>query len=469
MNASATATPASPEAKGLATPAVLLAIMLPVWLSALDTAIANTALPAIARHLNTSAAASVWIINAYQLVVVALILPLAALGDYVGPRRVFLGGVAVFTVTSLACALATDLQTLTWARALQGAGAAGIMTMNLALVRQVYPPHRFGRGVGLNAFVVGIGYCSGPTVASLLLSVTTWHWLFGINVPLCVLAGWLGWRALPRTPERAHPQRFDALLAGLTAATFGAAMLTITHAAQRAPWSVLVWPLAVCVIAGAAMLYRQRGRSAPMLPVDLLRLPPFALSVATSVSSFATQGMAFVALPFFFEQVMHRDAIETGFLMSTWALVVALVAPVAGRLSDKVRPATLGSVGLLALSLGMGLLAVLGPDATAADIAWRMAWCGLGFGLFQSPNLKAIMTSVPSHRSGSASGMVAMARLTGQTTGAALVALCFGWYGAAGATTALILGCVTAALAAAVSATRLRFNSHMTPTGDSNP
>ena len=452
--------PAGPT--GLATPVVLLAIMLPVWFSALDTAIANTALPAIAHNLNTNAAESVWVINAYQLVVVALILPLSALGDFWGPRRVFLIGVGLFAMSSMVCALASDLNALILARALQGAGAAGIMSMNLALVRQVYPPHQLGRGVGLNAFVVGIGYCSGPTVASLLLSVASWPWLFGVNVPLCLLALWLGWRALPHKPAHERSSRFDGVLAGLAVVAFGSAMLALSSAGQRAGWGEVGWPLAIAVGAGTAVLHRQRNHAVPMLPVDLLRWPPFALSVATSVSSFATQGLAFVSLPFFFEQVMHRDAIETGFLMSTWALVVALVAPLAGRWSDRVRPATLGSIGLFMLSVGMGLLATLGPDSTGAGITWRMAWCGLGFGLFQSPNLKAIMSSVPSQRSGGASGMVAMARLTGQTMGAALVALCFGWYGTAGASTALILGCITAGMAAVVSATRLRFDSHMT-------
>ena len=442
---------------------VLLAIMVPVWLSALDSAIANTALPTIGAQLGSTPAASVWIVNAYQLAVVASLLPLASMGDRWGARGVFLAGVVVFAAASLACAMAGDLLTLSIARAVQGVGAAGLMSTNLALVRSVYPPKRLGRGMGLNALVVGLGYTSGPTVASLILSVADWRWLFGINVPVCVWALWLGLKTLPRA-TRGENHRLDPALVMLTALTFGSAIWTLISWTQRTPASVWIWGAALGIASGLWMVRRQRGHAAPMFPVDLLKYPPFALSVLTSVSSFTTQGLAFVSLPFFFEKVLHRDAIETGFLLSSWALAVATMAPIAGRLSDRIRPGALGAVGLATLSVGLLTLANLQPSHGASDIVWRMALCGVGFGLFQSPNLKAIMTSAPANRSGGASGMIAMARLSGQTTGAALVALCFGWYGAMGAEQALWLAVATSAFASLVSASRLRFDSHMTET-----
>src|SRR5579859_4770593 len=162
----------------------MAAIMLAVALATLDTAIANTALPAIAADLHAAPAASVWIINAYQLAMVATLLPLAALGDIVGHRRIYIGGIALFTLASLACSLASTLPLLAAARVLQGLGASAIMSVNTALIRYLYPPHRLGRGLGTNALIVGVSFAVGPTVASLILSVATWPWLFAVNVPL---------------------------------------------------------------------------------------------------------------------------------------------------------------------------------------------------------------------------------------------------------------------------------------------
>jgi MFS transporter, DHA2 family, multidrug resistance protein len=161
-------TTALPTTTGLSTGdrRALAAILMTVSLASLDTAIANTALPAIAADLRAPAAASIWVVNAYQLAVVAALLPFAALGDAWGPRRVFLAGVALFTVASAGCALAPTLAALTAARVLQGVGAAAVMSVNLALIRLFYPPQRLGRGVGLNALVVGVSFAAGPTVAS---------------------------------------------------------------------------------------------------------------------------------------------------------------------------------------------------------------------------------------------------------------------------------------------------------------
>jgi MFS transporter, DHA2 family, multidrug resistance protein len=219
----------------------------------------------------------------------------------------------------------------------------------------------------------------------------------------------------------------------------------------------------IAIVFGLLLMRRESGHPAPMLPVDLFRLPVFALSAITAVCSFAAQGLAFVSLPFYFEDVLHRSQVETGFLMTPWPVVVALAAPIAGRLSDRYPPGLLGAIGLAILSAGMASLALMPAHPQIIDIAIRMAVCGAGFGFFQSPNLKALMASAPPHRSGGASGIIATARLLGQTTGAALVALSFGMAGRHGPTLALTAGAVFAGAASVASGLRLFAPSHRAP------
>jgi DHA2 family multidrug resistance protein-like MFS transporter len=365
------------------------------------------------------------VIHAYQLAVVAVLLPLAALGDRWGARKVFLLGMVLFNLAALASACATRLEWLAFFRAIQGVGAAGVMSVNLALIQRIFPPEKLGRGAGMNALIVGLGYSLGPTVASLLLAVLPWPWLFGLQAPLGLMGLLLARRYLPSTAVAKTDEPYDRLLALLSAVCFASLVFTLSAVAQQKSVGVVLAALGFMLGSGYWLLLRQRGHAAPVLPVDLMRRPLFSLSVFTSFSSFTTQGLAFVALPFFFQQQLERPPLETGLLMSVWALVVALMAPVAGTLSDRYPPAILGGVGLGILSFGMAGLGLMGAEVSFGLMVLCMALCGMGFGLFQSPNLRAIMTSAPAHRTSGASGMVALARLIGQASGAALVALCF--------------------------------------------
>jgi DHA2 family multidrug resistance protein-like MFS transporter len=432
----------------------VLAIALTVGMATLDTAIANTALPAIAFDIHASPAASVWIINAYQLAMIATLLPFAALGEVLSYRRVYLLGITLFTVASLICALSGSLPLLVAGRILQGVGGSALMSVNVALLRYIYPTRMLGRGLGTNAMVVAVAFAVGPPVASVILSLGPWPWLFAVNVPIGLMALFFGYRALPKTVGATHG--FDPVVALLTALTFGTLMLGLGDAAHQAGAVRVLGEIGLACIFGFFLLRRQAGHPAPMLPVDLFRRAPFTLSVMTAICSFATQSLAFVSLPFYFEQILHRSPVETGFLMTPWPVVLAFMAPLAGRLSDHYPPGLLGGIGLAILAVGMTLLATLPAEPDVWAICWRMAVCGGGFGFFQSPNLRAIMSSAPPSRSGGASGSVGMARLFGQSSGAALVALLFLMFDIHGSVYSLLAGAGFAAAGCVVSLMRLR-------------
>ena len=434
----------------------ILTLVIGMVVSVLDSSIANIALPAIARDIGATAAQSIWVINAYQLAVVISLLPLASLGDIFGYRRIYSIGCAIFTAAALVSALSHSLAMLATGRALQGLGAAGMMSVNTALVRFTYPRRQLGRGIAMTAVAVSVSSAAGPSVAAAILSVASWHWLFAINVPIGLVTFALSLRLLPQTPPSEH--RFDLASAGLSAFAFAFLIAGINGIGHGEARSLIALEMIGAVCVGYVLVRRQSTLSLPLLPVDLFRRPIFALSVATSVTTFVAQGITFVALPFYFEDVIGRSQVATGLLMTPWPATVAVIAPIAGRLADRYPAGILGGIGLSILCLGYVLLALLPADPGTADILWRMTLCGLGFGFFQSPNNRAIVASAPRERSGGAGAIQSTARLLGQTIGAALVALIFGIAhpaGGAGPTVAILLAAGFSAMAAVASMFRL--------------
>src|SRR4051812_5485514 len=242
----------------------IMTIALGLTLAVLDGGIANVALPTIAREVNTSPAMSIWVVNAYQLAVTISLLPLSSLGEIYGYKRIYQAGLILFTVASLACAMSSSLPTLIIARMLQGLGAAGIMSVNSALIRFIYPRRWLGRGVGLNATVGSIASALGPTVAAGILSVAPWPWLFAVNVPLGVLATFIALRALPETPRSGI--RFDYTSAALQAVAFGTLLFGISEFGHGDSWVHVTMELVVAAVCGAVLVVRQLSRTAPMLP-----------------------------------------------------------------------------------------------------------------------------------------------------------------------------------------------------------
>jgi MFS transporter, DHA2 family, multidrug resistance protein len=441
---------------GLPTPQrywAILTIALGIVMAVMDSAIANVALPTIAHDLHASPALSIWIVNGYQLAVTISLLPLAALGDIIGYRRVYLGGLVLFTIASLLCAVSDSLPMLAFARVVQGFGGAGIMSVNSALIRFIYPQRLLGRGLSINTLVVAISAAGGPTVAAGILAVATWPYLFAVNIPFGLIAVFIALRALPHTPRAKHS--FDIWGAILVAAMFALLIGSIDGFGHGESLLLFAGEIVATVAIGWLMVRREESAASPMLPVDLMRIPIFALSIATSVASFAGQMLALVSLPFLLQTSLHFSAVQTGLLITPWSIAIAIVSPIAGRLADRYPAGLLGAIGLTIFACGLLTLALLPANADVPSVVWRMALTGIGFGLFQTPNNRAMIASTPITRSGGASGMLGTARLLGQTIGASLVALAFARMPAHGTQAALFIGVGFALTAAAISSLRL--------------
>ena len=427
-----------------------------LFLAVLDGTICNVALPSISEDLQVSSSDSIWIINAFQLVIMMSLLPFSSLGELFGYKRIYLFGVAVFTVGSLFCSLTATLPLLVVARVFQGIGAAMIMSVNTSLVRIIYPKRHLGKGVGLNATVVAIASVAGPTLAAAILSVASWPWLFAINVPVGIITFYLGRKYLPANPTRVLGRRFKWKEALFNALTFGLLIGCIEAYSHDVSHTTILAGAVCLLFVGVQYVRMQLHDKYPMLPFDLLKIPAFSLSVVTSVLSFTSQMLAMVAMPFLLVNTFHYEAVGTGLLLTSWPLVIVFVAPMAGWLVGKVHPGILGGIGLTIMSAGCFLLAFVPVDTTPLGLVWRLMLCGMGFGFFQSPNNHMLLSSAPPHRTGSASGMLATARLLGQTTGAALVALLFHLFGDTAPHDAMLLAGVLTLCGAFSSVTRLK-------------
>ncbi|HEY9063987.1 MAG TPA: MFS transporter [Burkholderiaceae bacterium] len=445
---------ASNELDGLPLPrryAAVAAILGAIVLVVLDGAIANVALPSIAQQLQAAPADAVWIVTAYQLAVVMFLLPASAVGERLGYRRVFSGGIALFTVASALCAMAPSLPWLVAARCLQGLGSAAVMPLGLALLRFTYPRRLLGQAIAWNALTVAGASASGPAVGAALLSVASWPWLFAVNLPIgaLVLAACAG---LPR--PQVSRRRLDLVSIALNAIMFAAFVLG-SDSLPSAPW----YGGALLVVSVASMLLlvrREMPKAAPLIPLDLLRVPSFRLSIVASVCCFTGQMIGYVALPFYFQHELGLNAMATGLLMTPWPLAVMAAAPLSARLAKRVPTAWLCAVGGGCLAIGLALCAVwpLHGDPRV-PMALFTSLAGFGFGLFQTPNNQNMLLAAPKERSGAAGGTQGTARLTGLTLGSLLIGLAFELLPSASAVHwGLALAALTALAGGAVSLLR---------------
>lgn len=401
----------------------LLAIGSAIALSTVSLGGVSVALPEMARNLGLAPATAVWLVSGFQLVLLATLLPFAALGERWGYRRVFVGGLLLIAIASVACARSRSFEMLLLARILQGVGASAVMSVNPALLRLSVPTARLGQALGVNAMVVATATALGPSLAAFVLSIADWTWLFLLNLPWAALALTVGAVALPEA-RPASERRFDAVGAMLNVATF---VLLASALDGLAAHGVAALPVLLAgVVCAVGFVAHQRRRPAPLLPLDLLREAVVRRCVGASIFAFAAQMAALVALPFLLHGVFGRDMTTTGLMMMAWPLAVALMAPVAGWLEGRhLQSWSLCVGGGAILAVALAALAAMPAGTGNAALVAAMTLCGIGFGCFQTPNNRAMLGATPRERSGGAGGMQATARLMGQMLGASAVGMAY--------------------------------------------
>lgn len=427
----------------------VLTILLGILYASMDLTMVNVALPMIARDLSIDPGLVVWIVIAYSLVIVVTLMPLSVVSERMGSQRMYFVGVLICMSAAVACALSTTFLGLLLSRMCQAVGTSMLMCLFGGLVRNTYPMRMMGFGISLNSLVVGLAAVVGPSIGAFILEFAAWQWIFVGFVPLCVVMAF-GARYLPDLPRIKRP--FDwisCILSMLTLGLFISGLDMLVHAT----WQALLF-LLVAAVCAVGLVRRSWDQTAPLVPIDLLRILPVAYAVGASACSFAAQMASFVALPFYYLNVLNYSYADVGLLLGMWSLGTAVMAPLSGWMSDRYQVAVLCAIGAACMALGLAMVAALPLGAAFAWHAGAMLLAGLGFGFFQSPNNRALLTGGPRRRSGAAGALQATTRVFGQSLGTALVAIAFNLSAAYGATLAVVISMLCALGALAVNIAR---------------
>jgi DHA2 family multidrug resistance protein-like MFS transporter len=442
-------------ADGLPMPRRLVAIValgLGTMLTVIDGNIVTVALPTIARDLHVDGSAAVLVVTVYQLVLVMALLPCSALGDLIGLKRMYQYGQLLFTAATFLCFFAKSLPVLLVVRAMQGLGAAAALSMMAALIRHSYPARNLGRGLGMSSIIVSVSAASAPVAGGLILAVAPWPWLFAAGVPFAILSLWLGRAALPDVAPVVH--RYNLAGALLNMATFGLLIGGIECGVHGGSPLLSLAIVILGVVFAIWFVRHERAEARPILPVDMLGDPMIGLSALGALLTFSGSMLLLLSMPFRLEQLYGFSPSEVGAVITPLPVAMMIISPLAGILSDRVRPALLGAFGMAIVASACLLLAFAPTHAGYFDFAWRMAMCGCGLSLYLAPNARLIVGSAPRHRAAAAGGLISTTRLTGQTIGATLMAILLTL--GLGATVPPLLAAVFATIAGVCSLTRMR-------------
>lgn len=398
----------------------MIGISLAVFISSLDTAIINTAIEPISSSLSVTVDKAIWFVIIYHLALLSSMFFLGNLGEKKGYKNMMLYGILVFVLSSFFCGISTSFAQLILARFIQGLGASAILVSNVVLVKKSANGENLGKLIGINAMMIAAGFSLGPTIASLLLGISTWPILFYINIPLGIVALLCLFKNLPKD---ALNKSFDWKRNSLVAILLLDLFLCVDLIYHK---KYIVWSCLALLVGFLGLLFiylRQSKTNYDLLPVDLLNNRFIRFSLVGTVVLFFNQSVAYVLFPLVLLQLFKVSITTVGFYISPWPLLATVVAPISGYLSDKFSSRKISSLGLLFLTIGFFLISTLSYDVSVVFFGGIMMVCGLGFGLFQSPNIKNIMSLAPQERSGMASSLLGFTRVFGQVLGSMFVSI----------------------------------------------
>lgn len=419
-------THAEPLAVGNRRWLILLAVGVGSFMSALDGSVVNTILPVVRGAFGSDVASIEWVVTVYLLVVSGLLLSVGRLGDLRGHRLVYVLGFVVFVLGSALCGLAPSVIALVASRALQALGAAMLFANAPAILTKNFPAVERGRALGLQATMTYLGLTAGPSLGGWLSDQLGWRSVFYINLPVGLTAVWLSLRFIPRDPAPEQAERFDPagavlFLLGLVTLLLG---LNQGHAWGWTSLPIIGLMAAAVLLLSAFVAVESRVRF-PMLDLSLFRRRLFSASVTSAVLNYVCLYSIVFLLPFYLIQGRGLSPSHAGLLLTAQPLVMAVVAPLSGTLSDRIGSRIPSSLGMAILACGLFMLSRLGPQSPLATVAAALAVAGLGTGIFISPNTSALMGSAPRNRQGIASGVLATSRNVGMVIGVGVAGAIF--------------------------------------------
>jgi EmrB/QacA subfamily drug resistance transporter len=404
----------------------MLAIGMSAFICTVDINIVNLALPTLIQSLHTSFATIQWVSLSYLVVCAAFILIAARLGDMWNKKWLFLGGLILFTIGSVLCGIAPTLGFLIGFRVLQGLGAVLIGVIGSAIIAEVFPKEERGRALGIIHGINWVGVASGPSVGGLLISWVGWRFIFLVNVPISIIAILIVALTVPKSVSSEAEKSFDvagAILVAVTLSCFAFSMTTIQKEGFSSPIALIL--LASAAISLCCFLVVEARSNSPMLDLKIFRSVELSFGILMRLIVAATMaGMIFI-LPFFLELVKQYSPQQTGLLLAVASIFTALIAPIAGTLSDRFGSRIISLIGLVLIMFGFLALSTFNTQLTILGFIVRMMLLQLGIGMFTSPNNSAIMGAVPLERLGIASGLLSLSNVLGQTTGLALTGTLF--------------------------------------------
>ena len=407
----------------------LVAVAFGLFMIMLDNTVVNVALPSIQRDLKVSVASLEWVVNGYFLTFAVLMLTGGKLADMLGRRRIFIGGLVVFTLSSLACGLATNGESLIAARAVQGVGAALMNPATLSIITATFPPRQRGMAMGIWVGVSAVALALGPITGGLLAEHANWSWIFFINVPIGALAIVAARIVIRESRDTSSEQRLD--LPGLV--TSGIALFGLTYAlieANDKGWtSVEILSLfAVAIVGFAAFILLEHRQRVPMLDLSLFRNATFAGANATMMLVALSMFGVFFFVSLFVQGILGYSPVQAGASFLPMTLCIIFFAPVAGKLSDRLGARWLMSGGMLLVSASLVLFSLLDERSSFWDLFPALLVGGAGMAMAMTPTTAAAMSSVPVDKAGVGSGVLNSMRQVGGSLGVAIMGAILGSY-----------------------------------------